>query len=73
MMWTDQISCRLMPLPPRIKAFTVKHEEFYTVIVSEALSASERLSAWCHEVEHIRRGDFDSERSADLIEVYAHS
>lgn len=69
-MWHDYVFCRLMPLPSRVKAFTVKRGEIYTVCVSEALDPSERFSAWLHELRHIESGDFDADKPADWIECH---
>ena len=72
-MWHDDIICSLRPLKGRIKAFTVKKDNFYTVVISDALRPDKQASAWQHEVDHIRSGDFDSDRSADRLELIAHT
>lgn len=61
-----------MPLPGDMRAFTVKKDDFYTVIMRDDLSTTERLRAYRHELAHISNGDYDSRKSADLIEVFAH-
>ena len=56
------------PLPGSIKAFVCKKDDFYTIVINDTLSAEEQYKAYQHELEHIKRGDFESDLSADLIE-----
>lgn len=62
------------PLPGAIRAFTVDNGDgTFSVVINESLSKECQLKAYEHELMHIERGDFDSERSADEIESDAHS
>ena len=61
-----------MQLPGSVRAFTVRKDDYYTIIMRDDLSMSDRLKAYRHEVDHIRNGDYDSHAGAELIEVYAH-
>lgn len=68
----EDIRVIAMPLPGSIRAFTVQKDGFYTVIMRDDLSSDARLEAYRHELKHILNGDFDSQNTADLMEVFAH-
>lgn len=68
----EEISVIAMPLPGSIRAFVVKKGDYYTICVREDMTRAERLEAYQHEIDHIRRGDYDSCLDADMIEVNAH-
>ena len=65
------ITARIYPMPGRIRSYTVRKEDYYTIVVNSNLSEEARLEAYRHEVDHIERGDFDKV-NADLIEIHAH-
>lgn len=69
---TEEIYTRLMPLPAKIGAFTVRRDDVYTIIINSNLSDEARRREYKHETEHIRNGDFDKRISVDLIEMFAH-
>lgn len=58
-----------MELPARVKAFTVKNDGDYFVVVNSILSRSQQLREINHELNHIKNGDYSSELSADSIEA----
>lgn len=58
-----------LELPARVKAFTVKNEDDYFIVVNSILSRSQQLREINHELNHIKRGDYFSELSADSIEA----
>lgn len=58
-----------LELPARVKAFTVKNEDDYFIVVNSILSRSQQLREINHELTHIKRGDYSSELSADSIEA----
>lgn len=68
----DNVRVVTMPLPGKFRAFTVKKDDYYTIVMRDDLSAASRVKAYAHELEHIKNGDYDSRKSADLIEVFAH-
>ena len=62
------------PLPGGVKAFTVNNgDDTYSVVINDLLDREGKMKAYQHEIEHIERGDFDCEQSADEIESRAHS
>ncbi len=69
---TENITVRVIELPARIKAYTVKKDGFYTILVNSILAREQQLKEYEHEYDHIIRGDFDRACSADIIEFYAH-
>lgn len=58
-----------LELPARVKAFTVKNEDDYFIVVNSILSRSQQLKEIGHELNHIKNGDYSSELSADSIEA----
>lgn len=58
-----------LELPARVKAFTVKNEDDYFIVVNSILSRSQQLREINHELNHIKKGDYSSELSADSIEA----
>ena len=67
-----QIRIYCLPIPGRIRSYVVRKDGWYTVVVNEALSPDARMRAYRHELDHIERGDFDSEEDTGLIEIRAH-
>lgn len=72
----DNISVKLEDLPCSVRGFVVRcfdeNEIHYTVILNAKLSDEQQRRTYEHEVEHIRRSDFDSNLSADYIESMRH-
>lgn len=68
----DDIRVITMQLPGSVRAFTVRKDDFYTIIMREDLSGQERMRTYMHEVEHIKRGDYDAGQDPALIEIFAH-
>ena len=65
---TETIYTYLFPLPMRVKGYTVYMDDVYTVVINSNLCQDERTKAYKHEIEHIKRGDFCSHKTADQIE-----
>ena len=64
----------LADLPSRISAYTVANPDFsYTVVLNSRLNYERQQTAYAHEINHIKNGDYDRRCSADLIECYAHA
>lgn len=59
-------------MPGRIRSYVVRKDDFYTIVINEALSQEARMKAYRHELDHIEQGDFDSDESTGLIEIRAH-
>lgn len=51
---------------------TENEDGSYTVFVDAALSRSEQLEAYYHAVQHIKRDDFNSNKSVGQIENECH-
>ena len=73
--WEETVNTRVVfvKLPPKIHACVVRKDCYNTIMINEGLSAEGRLNAYRHELEHIRRGDFDSDLTAGEIEMEVHS
>ena len=67
-----QIKIYCLPIPSRIKSFVVRKDDWYTIVINEALSQEARIKAYHHELDHIEHGDFDSDESTGMIEIRAH-
>ena len=67
-----QIRIYCLPIPGRIRSYVVRKDDFYTIVINEALNESARMKAYRHELEHIENGDFDSDESTGIIEIRAH-
>lgn len=68
----EDIRVYLLELPARVRAYTVRKDDYYTIVVNSILDKSQQLEVYEHELEHIQRGDFDSPLPVGLIENYAH-
>ena len=67
-----QIRIYCLPIPGRIRSYVVRKDGWFTIVLNEALSPDARMKAYHHELDHIERGDFDSEEDTGLIEIRAH-
>lgn len=61
-------SVHFKDLPCRVKAFTFKHEDGYSIIINARLSYEQQRKAFFHELHHIDNGDFDSGGTVAKIE-----
>lgn len=59
-------------MPATIKAYTIYHDGFYTVILNQNLSYSQNLASYKHELKHIMRNDFDNHHTVDQLEHSTH-
>lgn len=59
-------------LPTTIGGFSRKTPEGYCVVINARLSSEAQRRVYFHEVDHIERGDLDSEEGADSIELERH-
>lgn len=69
---TEAVYTHLLPLPMRVKGYTVLMEDTYTIVINSNLSDRARLEAYRHELDHIKGDDLRSEDPADHIEQQAH-
>lgn len=58
----------LMDLPTTIAGFCRKMSDGYCVVINARLSSEAQRRAYLHEVDHIERGDLESDEDADSIE-----
>lgn len=60
--------------PPKVKAFVVKNraEDYCTIVIDSDLDERGRIEAYMHELRHMERNDFETERIADAAEQTAH-
>ena len=65
---TEAIRTYLLPMPMRIKGYTVLMDGFYTIVINSNMSEDARLQAYRHEIRHIKRDDLRKDDSADHIE-----
>ena len=69
----DNVFVSYEDLPATIRSFVVSNDDStYTIILNSKLSHEQNLISYIHELEHIKRGDYDKKCSADLIEINAH-
>lgn len=64
---------KIVKLPLKVHAMVVRHDCYNTILINEGLSAEGMIRAYRHELLHIKRGDFDSDLSADEIESAVHT
>ena len=67
-----QIRIYCLPISGRIRSYVVRKDDFYTIVINEALCQEARIEAYHHELDHIERGDFDSDENTGMIEIRAH-
>lgn len=65
----EAIYTYLLPLPMKIKGYTVLMDDTYTIVINSNLSDLARWDAYRHEVQHIRREDLRRDDSAGAIEL----
>ncbi len=68
----DSIRTILADLPNTIGGYTIKQDDYYTIVLNQNLSHDKNLITYAHEISHITNNDFESNCSAGLIEIYAH-
>lgn len=75
-MGIENVNIREMYLGDAINAFITyvvdDCEVWYTIFLNDALCEEKKRKALQHELEHIRRGDFDSMIPAAQLESIAH-
>lgn len=68
----DNIRTILADLPNTIGGYTIKQDDYYTIVLNQNLSHDKNLITYAHEISHIKNNDFESNCSAGLIEIFAH-
>lgn len=60
----DAVIIRIIDMPTGVKGMTVKDEnDDYNIYLNARYSPDQQADAFRHEVEHIRRGDFYTDKS----------
>lgn len=69
----DNVRTILADLPNTIGGYTILDTDgFYTIVLNQNLTRERNLISYAHEIDHIRRKDYESKQSVGLIEFYAH-
>lgn len=68
----DDCFVRYIVMPAKIEAFTMRCADGYCIYINILLDQVHRVKAYNHEMEHIKRGDYDRS-DIQLIEQVAHS
>ena len=56
----EEVIVRIVPLPDGVPAFTLPDVDgYYDVYLNEKLDEIARIRAFEHELEHIRKGDWE--------------
>lgn len=61
-----------MDMPNKIRAFTAKKDDYYTICLNSKLSYEQNIKSLKHELRHIENGDFDESINVDEIEMRTH-
>ncbi|MGN0402618.1 MAG: ImmA/IrrE family metallo-endopeptidase [Acetatifactor sp.] len=70
----DNINVVYVDMPAGVRSYVVLNsDESYTIVINSRLSHEQNLLSYYHEIDHIKNGDYDRNRSADLIEIVAHN
>lgn len=65
----EAIYTYLLPLPMKIKGYTVLMDDTYTIVINSNLDELARWDAYRHEIQHIRGDDLRRDDSAGAIEL----
>ena len=69
----DDIFLRYCDMPCSIRAYTyINSDGSYTIVINSKLSTEMRLTAYQHEMHHIKSRDYDKKCSVGIIEINAH-
>lgn len=62
----------LKDLPTTIGGYVREKDGFYTIVLNSRMARNRQLRAYRDEIDHIKTGALDQERSADQIEMESH-
>ena len=66
----NEVVIRTVNLPVTISAYTALDSGGdYNIFINAKMSLERQIIAYRHELQHIERGDFFKEGSADIIEL----
>lgn len=70
----ENINVIYLDMDTAIRSYVVSNKDMtYTVVLNSRISHEQNLISYAHELSHINNGDYESNRSADLIEIYQHA
>lgn len=69
----DNIRTILCDLPLNIGGYTIRKDDFYTIVLNQNLSYDRNMESYQHEIDHIAKGDFDSGIDVGILEFFAHN
>ena len=70
---SNDIPVKVMPLPEKVRGFTICLEDStYCIVLNARHSREENILAYSHEVQHIMSGDFERFDPVDHIEAMRH-
>ena len=62
---------RLMDLPPSVKGFVKRSDDYYTIIVNSRHTWEQNRRSFKHETDHLEDDDYGKD-NVDTIEATAH-
>lgn len=69
----NDIPVKVIPLPEKVRGFTLCLEDnTYCIVLNARHSHEENILAYMHEVQHIMSGDFERFEPVDHIEAMRH-
>lgn len=70
----NEINVQYANMPTAIRSYVVANADMsYTILLNSRLCHEQHLISYQHEIDHIRKGDYDRKCSVDLMEIVAHS
>lgn len=70
----EDIFTHYADMPTTIRSFVVCNNDMsFTIIINAKIGRCQQLSAYQHELNHIRNGDYSKGGSVDVIELYSHN
>lgn len=69
----DEIKVIYIDMPIGMKAYTIKKDGFYTIVLNSKHSSEQNRISYYHELFHINNNDFESQWGCGLVEVIAHN
>lgn len=68
----ENIRTVLCDLPTDIKGYVLRKDDFFTIVLNSRLDYQQNIKTFMHESSHIIENDFDSNKKASELEIYAH-
>lgn len=68
----ENVNVYYFDLPSTIKAFVVRYEDYYTIILNSRNSFEQNQLSYWHEMAHIMHGDFSRCVDVNVLESVRH-